>query len=55
MRGHKNKHKVHHNLEHKQDKLLHGHTYLSIIIIIILCLAMIISCKTKHKSNQDNA
>ena len=55
MRGRKKKNKdtLHHN--HKKDKLLHWHVYLSILIILVLCFAMLIGCKTKNKANQSDA
>lgn len=53
MRGKKlkklqNKYK---QIKHK-DKLLHGHIYVSLLIILILCIALLISCKKKEKKNQ---
>ncbi len=37
---------------HKEDKFLHGHIYFSLLIILILCLSLIIGCKSKSKKEE---
>jgi len=57
MRG---KHKKQEQTEHREhklntDKLSHGHIYLSLLIILILCLSLLISCKKKDLKENDAA
>ncbi|MCR5505288.1 MAG: efflux RND transporter periplasmic adaptor subunit, partial [Elusimicrobiaceae bacterium] len=33
----------------------HGHIYVSLLIILILCIALLVSCKKKEKQNQQTA